>query len=1727
MPPKAQLGSSPVYKMEHEDQVRLLSDALLREYMHKRGFKKTLNAFDQERPRDADTISSRAVMADLMALPAADQERLKAEGILTIMEMLCDLRIEKRQQVAALEAQAAIPVPEVPHECLNIIAKHNQKAAEKKDKEAAKVQRAEAKKEKLLRKQQRSGVAQHHRDYLGAIPLETEMTLDDLLESDSEPEATTPVKAPVMKTPPVWLGDKGPSAKQSAPMPSHQPDEVPEGQDLGETEKVGENYNKAVEGGALCSEDSLRKVLRILCGSRSTPPRSFVQQGIIFDDPVGFRLIQWQEGPGAVVASIQAFISGLYFERSSVESQEHQQDTCIRALSHILLAAQPDISQVVLVDGLLSAKYPTHDFGRQLSKFRQWTSFRNAREMEQRLSMLMKEHWRMAKGCGLWCFLLSVVLSRDVEKIETDGGPLPLIDDRGSGTLALGNLCLCGVASAAPVSRGARGTHYHCGLLLGDVEPPSGNALRNQAFPSSGTSMNPVLPSWVVRNQRHYANLFMKKDTRNVFEQKRELGGSATAELTFWDPLTEDDEMTLEVTVGGAAWGGRKRNANSYVNTAILTLPPFRTAEWSQANSLPSFTLDCVSACASCAIVELSNTFLLLFRLSQLFIYNASKLGRTINPLTLQMASHEPIEEGVEQHFQLPFGDDQGSEPTPEQYDPNIKWWALSVDNVFHLTHLANPLEGLSLDEVPIHAKELGDNIIPIKGGPSWWWILVSQFLNAITVVLVIVIVIDAVFEHWAELGVVAFVLFFNAFLGFYQEMGAEKSLSSLKNMTAGVAKVMRQGVPAIIFIDEVVVGDVIILEQGATVPADCRVFESNSLEVDEALLTGEALPVQKHTHVIPDPDNRLALGDRKNTVYRNTQVTQGRGKAVVVCAGLETQMGKLAKRLDDGSGNQKTDLQKKLDYLMYVLFGCCLVLALVVFAANKFHFDSSTLSYATAVAIAILPESLYAVVTVSMTISVKKMAKEKCIVRKLSVLEVLGNITDICSDKTGTLTENKMVVKRTIMGLNQGFLVTGAPYDVYGDFIPVTDVGVEGERISMKNYYPDNKHIYEYLKCASLCGSTVLYISETDRDSLAGSGNPTEIAIQVMTWKSQLWRDKLEQEGWQCITEYAFDSSVKRMSAAWRNEQSGELYLCTKGAPERVLNICKTYITDSGAFATLTDADRQKIQQQIADLAEQGLRTICFSYRADANEAFTVPETKTFGDEYSRDLVEQNLTYLGLVGIYDPPRPESRPSVIACQHAGICVRMLTGDHTSTAGTIASMLNIIAPRDISNSLKLLAGPDFDAVDPEEIDRWEDLPVVIGRCSPESKVKMIESLHRRDRVVAMTGDGFNDSPSIKIADVGCAMGSGVDVTKGVADLVITDDNFSTIVRAMAEGRRISQCIKKFVVHLLSSNVAEVIALICGLPIRIDDVSLFVLSPIEILWLNMITSAPPATGLSMDTATDDILQVPPNTKGLFTWELISDCLAYGVFLGGLTLGGFVVILYGFNDGPEGHNCNEPNGDGCRMVESARCTAFGILYFGLLFHSYTVRHPRLSVLFMHWTDNLWILGSCIIGGLLFVPIVYIDVIAHNIFVHNRITWEWAVLSIAVIAFLALCELYKILKNVLFPIPKVVIGDESDLQQEYRTFNRTVHDDRDTVSIAQENLRMSFASYADAVGTGNTASFRMSFAPRCGRNGEILAHTAFSVPAGVLKIMGPYPFLFVSFIICDIFFNYVLVLF
>jgi P-type Na+/K+ transporter len=421
--------------------------------------------------------------------------------------------------------------------------------------------------------------------------------------------------------------------------------------------------------------------------------------------------------------------------------------------------------------------------------------------------------------------------------------------------------------------------------------------------------------------------------------------------------------------------------------------------------------------------------------------------------------------------------------------------------------------------------------------------------------------------------------------------------------------------------------------------------------------------------------------------------------------------------------------------------------------------------------------------------------------------------------------------------------------------------------------------------------------------------------------------------------------------------------------------------------------------------------------------------------DKYDRDAVESNLIFLGVVGIYDPPRVESKLSVNICQRAGIKVRMLTGDHFATATAIAKEIDIIDDLSAQQEGAVMVGPDFDKMSAQAIDLLPELPSVIGRCSPDTKVNMIAALHRRGRVCAMTGDGFNDSPSIKEADIGCAMGSGTDVTKGVADFIITDDNFSTIVKAIAEGRRIALAISKFVTHLLSGNMAETVVLIFGLGIMIDGQSVFVLSPMQILWLNLFTSSPPAIGLSVDAAPDFVLRVPPNKKGLFNLELFSDTLCYGTVLGSASLSSFIYVLYSLGDGPRGVDCNTSDYQSCDDVLRARTTGYVVLYFGMLIHAYNVRFARVSLFRMRWFDNAWLWGSFVFGISTLMVMIYVPSIAKNVFVHGAIDWEWFVILVALTIFVLFSEVYKLIKNTVDPVPVYNISPE-DADDERRLF-------------------------------------------------------------------------------------------
>jgi P-type Na+/K+ transporter len=588
------------------------------------------------------------------------------------------------------------------------------------------------------------------------------------------------------------------------------------------------------------------------------------------------------------------------------------------------------------------------------------------------------------------------------------------------------------------------------------------------------------------------------------------------------------------------------------------------------------------------------------------------------------------------------------------------------------------------------------------------------------------------------------------------------------------------------------------------------------------------------------------------------------------------------------------------------------------------------------------------------------------------------------------------------------------------------------GAEKTFRELLNEDASVVSLVRCASLCSSTTLV--QNDDGELDGSGNPTEVAIQALTMKFRRGREAMLRDGWHVVADFPFDSTIKRMSCvAVKTDEDGAyrsgLVFC-KGAPERMLSLCETKLDAEGSATPLTDVDRLRFSHLVENLARRGLRTIFFAERALTEDEQLDPAA------LERENAERGLRFIGVVGIYDPPRPESAMAVQMCKAAGIRVRMLTGDHLETAKAIACEIGILTEEERSgeagDATMCMEGPAFDKMTVEEVAALPELPFVVGRCSPETKVKMVDAIHARKGIVAMTGDGFNDSASIKKSDVGCAMGSGTDVTKGVADLVVSDDNFASIVNAVAEGRRIFTSISKFVIHLLSSNAAEVIVLVLGLPLKHEGRSIFVLSPIQILWLNMFTGSPPATGLSMDKPDADILNRPPNTKGMFTKELIADTLCYGVFLGVPSLCAFIVTLYGFKGGvnSDARDCNKPDGVLCDRIWEARATSFAVLYIGLLLHAYNVRHPRQSVLSMKWFDNHWLSGSVAFGMVTLVPMLYVEPIATHVFIHRMLTWEWGVIAVALLIFMILSELYKLAKNYFVPweLSTVVLPNPAD---------------------------------------------------------------------------------------------------
>ncbi|KAJ8468494.1 hypothetical protein ONZ45_g17219 [Pleurotus djamor] len=756
------------------------------------------------------------------------------------------------------------------------------------------------------------------------------------------------------------------------------------------------------------------------------------------------------------------------------------------------------------------------------------------------------------------------------------------------------------------------------------------------------------------------------------------------------------------------------------------------------------------------------------------------------------------------------------------------------------------------------------------------------------------------------------------------------------------------------------------------------------------------------------------------------------------------------------------TPLQRKLTQLAYFLFVSAFLLVIIVFSVARWHLEDDVALYAIACGVAIIPESLISVLTLTMAVGTRRMAKQHVIVRKLDALENLGGVTDICSDKTGTLTLGQMSVRKLWVA---GNFSQDSEYVAESSSNALEPVGIIRRGANGPAIDPAvdlNGDLAQVVQAAALCN--VASIHQDAKGTWKAIGDPTEVALQVFATKLGLGKPSLanhshgsstpiaqvmaddeksmndndstndndtkvsiasvdaEPKRFTLLSEFPFSSELKRMTTIYADKEDPSRVICfTKGAVERILDASTTYIPspsqDPHVTAPLTDAVKARIHQKAEELASQGLRVIAIAQR------YITPEV---AKDMSRDQAEQAFTFLGCAGIFDPPRPETLGAVRACKEAGIVVHMLTGDHVTTARAIAEAVEIIS--NDSPKSAVMTASEFDRLTDKEVDALPELPLVIARCAPETKVRMILAGKRRGKHMAMTGDGVNDSPALKLAPVGIAMGmAGSDVAKDASDLVLTDDNFDSIRSAVAEGRRLFTNIQRFIAHLLSTNIAQVLLLMIGLAFMDRNrMSVFPLSPLSILWLNMITGSTAAFGLGLEKAPSDLMKRPPHDvkDGVFTWPVICDCFSYGIIMGATCLLNFVIVIYGVEHGFLGANCNDEVTPACDAVFRARSTVFATLVFEILLYALILKSFERSLFSLNpgvpfykdWWANQVLLWSVVIGMVSVVLPLYIPVLNTRIFYQTGIGWEWGLVIGMTLMFVAWSEVWKLIRKDLY---------------------------------------------------------------------------------------------------------------
>jgi len=918
--------------------------------------------------------------------------------------------------------------------------------------------------------------------------------------------------------------------------------------------------------------------------------------------------------------------------------------------------------------------------------------------------------------------------------------------------------------------------------------------------------------------------------------------------------------------------------------------------------------------------------------------------------------------------------------PGPQDPEETGHWHSLPVTAVFE-KFFTDPQQGLSQADVDQRRDQHGANELTEAAMEPLWQKLLAQFRDLVIWILLVAAVIAGVMGEWVDTIAILAIVVLNGVIGFMQEERAEKAIASLQKLSSPMAKVLRDGTIRSVPASELVPGDCIQLEGGDNVPADARLLTAFSFQVQEAALTGESLPVEKQSESVV-PEN-ASLGDRSNMIYMGTVASAGKASAVIVATGMQTELGHIAGLLGP-SERELTPLQKRLAELGKVLVVVCLVIVVVIFLLQLRRGGDilEMVLVSVSLAVAAVPEGLPAVVTMTLALGLQRMAKRQALVRKLPSVETLGSVTVICSDKTGTLTRNEMTVREVVTATSH-FHITGSGYTPTGEFLrtshptsqadlsntPADDEGSSTAGVPVQAI--EDPELHPLLVAAARCNNSTVSIHDNDPKAWKVIGDPTEGALMVAALKGGV---KAGGDAYSVLFEIPFDSERKTMSVVTR-ESDGTIIMHSKGAPEVILNLCLSE-RRGDAEERLTDERRQQIMQTGSQLASQALRVLALAYRIHEGSS-------------ADQNAEVNLVFTGLVGMIDPPRDEARHAVQKCQLAGIRPVMITGDHPETALAIAHELHIA-----DATSRVISGQELDAISDEQLAEQSQTIAVYARVSAEHKLRVVRALKSRGEVVAMTGDGVNDAPAVKAADIGIAMGiTGTDVTKEASDMILMDDNFASIINAVEEGRGIFDNIQKFVHFLLSCNSSEVllmfIAAIAGWPVP--------LMAIQILWINLVTDGLPALALGMEPPERGIMRRPPRPprESVLTKERGLAIFSHGLLMAAVTLLGFWWIYRG----------DEAN------VARARTVTFAISAFAQLFFAVGCRSARSTMPELGLFSNPWLFWAISASAALQVMIMVVPFTQTVFGVSEQLTWEWLLIMALALTPVTLIEFCKLI--------------------------------------------------------------------------------------------------------------------